>query len=122
MGTCISGQDGCPARDCHSGYKCQGHYVDAFDHVHLEDCISECNRNDECNFYTFEKTHDHCVLYEDCYSTLDCATCASGPKTVPWASVMGKMRMAHGDMEPSVLPKRHNSDPSTMAYFRHLLR
>merc|ERR1712061_756785 len=27
----------------------------------------------------------------------------AGLKTVPWGSVMGKMRMAHGDMEPSVL-------------------
>merc|ERR1712024_174860 len=46
----------------------------------------------------------------------------AGLKTVPWASVMEKMRMAHGGMEPSVLPKWHNSDPSTTSCFRHLLR
>ena len=54
--------------------------MDSFDHLHLEDCIAQCNNNDECNFYTYEKTHDHCILYEDCNQTLECATCASGPK------------------------------------------
>ena len=68
----------CPARNCHGGFKCEGHFVDSFNFTHLEECLQACNDFEECNFYTFEKANDVCVLYEDCPVTIDCETCASG--------------------------------------------
>merc|ERR1712038_1426426 len=77
---CISGQKLCPARECHGAFKCEGHFIDSFNIAHLEDCIEACRDDESCMWYTLEKTHDHCVLYEDCDVQNDCATCASGTR------------------------------------------
>ena len=70
----------CPTRSCHEAVKCEGHFIDSFKIAHLEDCIKACRDKSECNFYTLEKTHDHCLLYEDCEVKNPCDTCASGPR------------------------------------------
>ena len=71
----------CPARDCHGAFKCEGHFIDSFKIAHLEDCIKACSDKDECQWYTLEKTHNHCLLYEECKKkTNGCDTCASGPR------------------------------------------
>ena len=55
--------------------------MDSFIMTKLEECLIACNSNDKCNFYTLEKLHDHCILYEDCdVHDESCDTCASGPK------------------------------------------
>merc|ERR1712038_2007461 len=77
---CISGERLCPTRSCHEAVKCEGHFIDSFKIAHLEDCIKACRDKSECNFYTLEKTHDHCLLYEDCEVKNPCDTCASGPR------------------------------------------
>jgi len=78
---CISGEKLCPARECHQQFKCKGNFVDSFTMSKLEKCIIACNSNDQCNWYTLEKMHDHCILYEDCDLHDDhCDTCATGPK------------------------------------------
>ena len=68
----------CPVRECHGRFKCEGHFLDSFVFNHTEDCIRACSDMENCQFYTFEKTSEHCVLYEDCPATSDCETCASG--------------------------------------------
>ena len=70
----------CPARECHGAFKCEGHFIDSFKINHIEDCIDACSDDDLCMWYTLEKTHNHCVLYEDCDVKNDCNTCASGPR------------------------------------------
>merc|ERR1712241_295414 len=77
---CISGKRVCPARECHGAFKCKGIFIDSFEIEYLEDCIQACNDNDICMWYTLEKTHDHCVLYENCDEKMDCDTCASGER------------------------------------------
>merc|ERR1712223_118662 len=77
---CISGERLCPARECHGAFKCKGIFIDSFEIAYLEDCIQACNDNDICMWYTLEKTHDHCVLYESCDVKNDCDTCASGER------------------------------------------
>jgi len=77
---CISGQHACHARDCHSVHKCQGILVDTKVMDHLEDCVYYCRDTVGCEWYTYNKKDDHCVLYENCNSTISCDTCASGPK------------------------------------------
>jgi len=78
--TCISGQKLCPSRECHGGFKCQGHFVDSYDIATLEECIEKCNNNVNCQWFTLEKDNDHCILYEECENQFDCDTCASGEK------------------------------------------
>ena len=70
----------CPARDCHGAFKCEGHFIDSFTISHIEDCIKACSDDVICMWYTLEKTHDNCVLYEDCDVKNDCSTCASGER------------------------------------------
>ena len=71
----------CPARDCHGGFKCQGHFVDSHSFAHLEECIKACKDHEDCHFYTFDKEADICVLYEDCPVKMDCEVCGSGVGT-----------------------------------------
>merc|ERR1712010_83220 len=80
---CISGQQACPARECHSPNKCQGHVVEgpiSNKATHLEDCINICKDTVDCEYYTYEKKDDHCMLFKDCNSTISCDTCATGKK------------------------------------------
>jgi len=77
---CISGQQACPGRECHSPNKCQGHLVDTFETGHLEDCINMCKDTAACEWYTYDKKDDHCILYKDCESLISCDTCATGKK------------------------------------------
>jgi len=77
---CISGERLCPPRTCHGAFKCKGIFIDSFNIEHLEDCIGACNDNDDCMYFTLEKTHDHCVIYENCEEEIDCETCASGER------------------------------------------
>lgn len=70
----------CPARECHKPDKCQGDLVDSFSISHLEECIDACKDKVSCNFYTFDKASDHCVLYEHCRTTIPCDSCARGEK------------------------------------------
>ena len=72
----------CPARECHGTYKCQGHivYSKTVESGHLEDCISFCGNSPLCEYYTLEKKHDFCLLYEDCLNSTYCDTCATGHK------------------------------------------
>ena len=70
----------CPALECHRPHKCKGDFVNSISLHHLEECIEICNNNVPCKWFTFEKSNDICMMYEDCSETLDCATCASGPK------------------------------------------
>lgn len=77
---CISGEGLCPARECHDPHKCDGHFVNSWEFAHLEDCIRSCNDNPLCEFYTFEKSNDHCILFEDRGACEPCDTCASGEK------------------------------------------
>merc|ERR1712110_688809 len=78
---CVSGETACPMRDCHEAKKCEGHFIDSYSMEDVEECIVTCNENDDCNWYTLEKQHDHCILYEDCDKHDDtCETCATGPK------------------------------------------
>ena len=71
----------CPARDCHEAVKCEGHFIDSFKIAHLEDCIKACSDDSDCQWYTLEKTNDHCLLYEECKKKMEsCDTCATGPR------------------------------------------
>ena len=70
----------CPARECHGAFKCEGHFIDSFEIDHLEDCLKACSDVSECMWFTLEKTHNHCILYEDCEETNSCETCASGER------------------------------------------
>jgi len=78
--SCISGQKLCPSRECHGGFKCQGHFVDSYHIATLEECIEKCNNHVDCEWFTLEKDNDHCILYEECENQFDCDTCASGEK------------------------------------------
>ena len=75
--------DRCPARECHIPIKCEGHFVEShlLEGGHLEDCIKICNDNSLCQWYTLEKSNNHCVLYGDCAVAKDCDTCATGRKS-----------------------------------------
>merc|ERR1712020_614672 len=77
---CISGQQACPGRECHSPNKCQGHYVDSFEAGHLEDCINMCKDTVSCEWYTYDKKIDKCFMLKDCNTTISCDTCATGKK------------------------------------------
>jgi len=80
---CISGQQACPARECHSPDKCQGHVVEGpISHkaTHLEDCINICKDTVDCEYYTYDKKDDHCVIFKNCNTTISCDTCATGKK------------------------------------------
>merc|ERR1712038_307063 len=77
---CISGERLCPPRECHKAIKCEGIFIDSFEIEHLEDCIKACSDISECLWFTLEKTHNHCILYEDCVETKPCDTCASGER------------------------------------------
>ena len=46
----------------------------------LEECIEKCNDNVDCQWFTLEKSNDHCILYEECNDQFDCETCATGEK------------------------------------------
>jgi len=79
---CISGEKLCPARECHGAFKCQDIFIDSFNDIdHLEDCLETCSDHSDCMWFTLEKTHNHCILYEGCEETLPCDTCASGERT-----------------------------------------
>merc|ERR1712241_1438681 len=80
---CISGQQACPGRECHSPDKCQGHVVQgkiSKKAGNLEDCINICKDTVNCKWYTYEKQNDHCMLFKDCDSLISCDTCATGQK------------------------------------------
>jgi len=80
---CISGQQACPGRECHSPNKCQGHVVEgppSKKATHLEDCINICKDTVDCEWYTYDKKNDHCLLFKDCNSLISCDTCATGKK------------------------------------------
>ena len=77
---CISGQKMCPARECHGAFKCQGNVIDSFAIATLEECIEMCNYVLDCQWFTLEKAHDHCILYEECDDKFDCETCATGTR------------------------------------------
>merc|ERR1711934_434168 len=80
---CISGQQACPGREFHSADKCQGHVVQgeiSNKATHLEDCINICKDTVDCEYYTYDKKNDHCVIFKDCNSTISCDTCATGKK------------------------------------------
>ena len=71
----------CPPRECHIPIKCKANFLNSYRLHHLEDCIKVCNDNPLCKWYTHEKTHDHCILYqEDCAQALECTTCATGKR------------------------------------------
>merc|ERR1712045_101632 len=79
---CVIGEKACSARECHQQYKCGGNFVDSFSMSHIEECIVACYSDDACNWYTLEKTRDHCILYKDCdLHDETCTTCATGPKS-----------------------------------------
>jgi len=88
---CISGQRECPARECHEQKKCDGFLVDSKKIAHLEECINYCKESVGCEWYTYDKKDDNCVLYEDCFTSSRCDTCATGPKSCS--------RGYHGDDE-----------------------
>ena len=104
--TCATGKKYCsngylartPSRECHLPIKCKADFMNSYRLHHLEDCIKVCNDNPHCKWYTHEKTHNHCVLYEaDCAETQECMTCASGKKYcsngyLPRTSLQGKSR------------------------------
>merc|ERR1711953_431293 len=77
---CISGEKKCPARECHGAFKCQGDFVDSYAIATLEECIEACNDHVDCQWFTLEKSNDHCLLYEECNDQFDCETCATGEK------------------------------------------
>jgi len=95
---CISGEKGCPARECHGAFKCKGVFVDSFAIGTLEECIAKCNDVEDCQWFTLEKANDHCILYEECNDQFDCETCASGEK-----------KCAHGYKGTTVDPPANNS-------------
>ena len=70
----------CPARECHEQKKCDGFLVDSKKIAHLEECINYCKDSVGCEWYTYDKKDDNCVLYEDCHTSSSCDTCATGPK------------------------------------------
>ena len=70
----------CPARECHGAFKCQGDFVDSYAIATLEECIEACNDHVDCQWFTLEKSNDHCLLYEECNDQFDCETCATGEK------------------------------------------
>ena len=70
----------CPARECHGAFKCQGNFVDSYAIATLEECIEMCNEVWDCQWFTLEKAHDHCILYEECDDKFDCETCATGTR------------------------------------------
>merc|ERR1712223_76318 len=77
---CISGEKLCPSRECHGAFKCQDIFIDSFEIEHLEDCLEACSDVAECMYFTLEKTHNHCILYEGCEAQLECETCATGER------------------------------------------
>ena len=70
----------CPARECHKQKKCDGFLVDSKKIAHLEECINYCKESVGCEWYTYDKKDDHCVMYEDCDTSTSCDTCATGKK------------------------------------------
>ena len=64
----------CPPRECHGAFKCQGDFVDSYAIGTLEECIEKCNDNVDCQWFTLEKSNDHCILYEECNDHFDCET------------------------------------------------
>ena len=70
----------CPARECHGAFMCKGNYIDSFRLEHLEDCMKKCLHDTDCMWFTLEKEHDNCILYEECHDQFDCETCATGEK------------------------------------------
>ena len=70
----------CPPRECHGAFKCQDIFIDSFEIEHLEDCLQACSDVAECMWFTLEKTHNHCILYEGCEAQLECETCATGER------------------------------------------
>merc|ERR1712038_606032 len=86
---CISGMGDCPARECALAHKYKGVFIDSFKVDNVQACISKCveaDQTDVCEFYTFEKTKKHCMLYEDCQRDLvtnafmPCDTCLTGER------------------------------------------
>ena len=70
----------CPPRECHGSFKCQGDFVDSYAIGTLEECIEKCNDNVDCQWFTLEKSNDHCILYEECNDHFDSEICATGEK------------------------------------------
>ena len=42
--------------------------------------MKKCLHDTDCNWFTLEKEHDNCILYEECHDQFDCETCATGEK------------------------------------------
>merc|ERR1719158_1204639 len=84
---CISGMGDCPARECALAQKCKGIFIDSFMADNVQTCLSKCVETDICEYYTFEKTKKHCMLYEDCYPDpatnefMPCDTCLTGERS-----------------------------------------
>ena len=47
----------------------------------VDDCQTECETHDSCNFFTWYRDSDKCRLFSDCKdSDEDCKDCITGPK------------------------------------------
>jgi hypothetical protein len=69
----------CPVRICDGPFSCKGNFVESKVVSSLSECIFSCDMYSECQWYTYETVHNHCVLYEDCGGRdMSCTTCQSG--------------------------------------------
>ena len=67
--------------DCNLNERCKvGSLIEVFDAPDSIRCLSMCQDNEECKFYTFHKNFDNfnCDLFRKCESTQACDQCISG--------------------------------------------
>jgi hypothetical protein len=62
-------------------FSCKGDFVESKVVLSFTECIFSCDMYSECQWYTYETEHGHCVLYKDCGGRdQTCTTCLTGNK------------------------------------------
>ncbi len=67
---CVSGQRGCE-RQCFIQGFCEGNLINLLQVQDPEACLIECQRLEECNWFSFDITDNACVLSRDCLVFLE---------------------------------------------------
>ena len=57
---------------------CDGSFITIDEGATYNECLVMCNRNVECNWFTYHATLGNCLLFRDCILDPSCDTCHSG--------------------------------------------
>ncbi len=78
---CISGERSCEAPPdlvCNEPGQCLGSFVGTDAAADLNDCLEQCQDNEDCQWWSYDFSDGLCLFTRDCPEVDDCDTCVHG--------------------------------------------